>query len=174
MLTAVAAARVFALPELLEMILAETQDPVQLFVLQRTNIAFHDTISTCKSLRKRMSVDTNAGRTFKDTHRLLKQKRIEDATWPSASMPIDVNSPSFCETIWGRDGDVCSGINYSRNSRQQGRGETSRPGGQQDLGHLIGATRSRSSLQSKFWGTCYARRTDGCGTGHDGRLLCQG
>ncbi|KAK4617196.1 uncharacterized protein CLAFUR5_20289 [Fulvia fulva] len=84
-----AAARVFALPELLDMILLEVSDCLQIFVLRRTNSTFNDTVSGCKSLRRRIFLEHSPGRTYNDVNEFLGQAPLKHATAPFDFLTLD-------------------------------------------------------------------------------------
>ena len=88
-----ASGRVFAITELLELILLEA-DTIQLFALQRVNSPFRDIIKTNKDLRKRMLHDESHRATLEEVTSMATDKRVQAAMYPLKIMEMK-------EDMWG-------------------------------------------------------------------------
>ncbi|KAK4620183.1 hypothetical protein CLAFUW4_10942 [Fulvia fulva] len=73
-----AAAKVLAIPELLEMIL-EKADPIQLFALQRVDRTFHAMILNSKRVRRRMLLETPNAVNDAAVNEILNNPRVKRA-----------------------------------------------------------------------------------------------
>ncbi|KAK4620223.1 hypothetical protein CLAFUW4_10943 [Fulvia fulva] len=81
-----AAARVFAIPELLELIL-KNANPVQLFALQRVNTASKDVIADSKLIRRRMILE-HTKNDMSTAMTLLRDKAVLRALPPFSNFSI--------------------------------------------------------------------------------------